>query len=316
MRLERFAFLGLTLVVMSMPGLVRAYEQEVKALSAKLAESIAASGKKTVAVVDFTDLQGNVTELGRFLAEELSIALSGDARDFRVVDRTHLKTILREHKLASTGIIDPQTAKRLGEIAGVDALVTGSITPFGDSVRLSVKVLDVSTAQMIGASSANIPKTKAVEELLARGIGSAVRPTVTGSSGGALPQPTTSPPVAPTFETESYKVTVESMRRTASSIALTLVFESLSDRKTRLSWNGNATYLLDENGERWDLDGRDSAGVVWRPGHGPATLLPGTKIKTRLLFLPRGQATGTRFTLASSEGQPRNDRQVLIRDIR
>jgi type II secretory pathway predicted ATPase ExeA len=49
----------------------RAYEQEVKQLSAQMAEAIAKSGKKTVAVVDFTDLQGNVTELGRFLAEEL-----------------------------------------------------------------------------------------------------------------------------------------------------------------------------------------------------------------------------------------------------
>ncbi len=35
----------------------------------------------------------------------------------KVIDRTHLKAILHEHKLASTGLIDPQTARQLGRIA-------------------------------------------------------------------------------------------------------------------------------------------------------------------------------------------------------
>jgi len=159
------------------------WAQDMRPLSSALAKSIAASGRKTVAVVDFTDLQGNVTELGRFLAEELSVALTGDARNFEVIDRTHLKTILQEHKLATTGLIDPQTARKLGQIAGVDTLVTGNITPFGDSVRLSAKVLDTSTARIIGAASTDVPKTKAIEKLLGHGIG-----TVSQTSGaGATP---------------------------------------------------------------------------------------------------------------------------------
>src|SRR5437899_296918 len=53
------------------------------------------AGKKTVAVVDFTDLQGNVTELGRYLAEEFSTALVEEPRSFDVIDRIHLKVILQ-----------------------------------------------------------------------------------------------------------------------------------------------------------------------------------------------------------------------------
>src|SRR5271154_2443233 len=114
---RRFLTAGLTGLFACTP--TWSYDQEVKQLSAKIAESISKSGRKTVAVVDFTDLEGNVTELGRFLAEEFSVALAGDAKEFEVIDRTNLKTILQEHKLASTGIIDPQTARKLGEIAGV-----------------------------------------------------------------------------------------------------------------------------------------------------------------------------------------------------
>jgi len=147
-----------------------AYEEEIKDISANMAKDIADAGKKTIAVADFTDLQGNVTELGRFLAEEFSVALAGAGTRFEVVDRIHLKSIIREHKLSATGMIDPKTARKLGKIAGVQALITGMVTPFGDNVRVTVKLLDTETAKIIGASTANIAKTQAIEELLARGI--------------------------------------------------------------------------------------------------------------------------------------------------
>jgi hypothetical protein len=118
-------------------------------------------------------------------------------KDFEVIDRTHLNIVLQEYKLASTGIINPQTAKKLGEIVGVQALVTGSITPFGDSVRLSAKVLDVSTARMIGGFSADIPRTKAVEELLAKGIsssGAGAPPTASQAAAGPSGTPASSNP--------------------------------------------------------------------------------------------------------------------------
>ena len=164
-----------------------AYEKEVDELSVAITAKIAASGKVTVAVVDFTDLSGNITELGRFVAEELSAALVGGAEDFKIINRTHLKSILREHQLAETGIIDPATARRLGEIAGVDALVTGTLTPFGDSVRVAASVLDVTTARVLSAERVNIAKTEAIAELLAVGIGPAP------GAGERAPPPPKSP---------------------------------------------------------------------------------------------------------------------------
>ena len=146
------------------------YESEIDRLSTSMAEKISRSGKKTIAVVDFTDLQGNVTELGRFLAEEFSAALANAGKGFEVIDRVHLKSILKEHKLSESGLIDPATARKLGKIAGVGALVTGTITPFGERVRLSAKVLDTDSAKVICASRGNIPKTDAIEELLGKGI--------------------------------------------------------------------------------------------------------------------------------------------------
>lgn len=148
----------------------RAYEQQLQQLSAELAEEISAAQKKTIAVVDFTDLRGNVTELGRFLAEELSVSLAAAHRGFEVVDRTHLAVLLREHKLSRTGLIDPQTAKELGKIAGVEALITGTLTRLGDSIRIAIKILDTESAKIIGSTTGNIAKTAAIDDLLNRGI--------------------------------------------------------------------------------------------------------------------------------------------------
>ncbi|MEK7698942.1 MAG: FlgO family outer membrane protein [Planctomycetota bacterium] len=168
-RLLLITFITLTVSLLDFNTTV-AYEKEIKGISSTITESIAKSGKKTIAVVDFSDLQGNVTELGRFIAEELSVDLTMSAKNFEVIDRNHLKSILTEHKLSMSGLVDPNTVKKLGQIAGVDAIITGSVTPFGDSIRISCKVIATDTARVIGAAKGDIAKTKAIEELLSRGI--------------------------------------------------------------------------------------------------------------------------------------------------
>lgn len=142
-----------------------AQQKEIQTVAEAMAQKISKAGKTSIAVVDFTDLDGNVTQLGRYIAEEMSVALLNAADNFEVVDRTHLKTLLQQHKLSATGLIDPATATKLGKLAGVEALITGTLTPFGDSFRLAVKVLDVNTAKLIGAMSADLPNTETLKTL-------------------------------------------------------------------------------------------------------------------------------------------------------
>lgn len=147
-----------------------AYEREIANLSSILANTINNSGKKNIAVVDFTDLQGNVNELGRFIAEELSGGLINASKGFDVIDRNHLKSLMAEHKLSMSGLIDPNSIRKVGKIAGADVLVTGSLTPFGDSIRVSCKAIDTTTAKVIGVAKGDIAKTATISDLLKLGI--------------------------------------------------------------------------------------------------------------------------------------------------
>jgi TolB-like protein len=191
---QKLMYIFVVLVTVTCIGSRVAYTQDMRPASSSLAAKIAAAGRKRVAVVDFTDLQGNSTQLGRFIAEELSIALAGDAKGFEVIDRNSIRVILQEHKLASEGLIDPATARKLGQIAGVDTLVSGTITPLGDSVHVGLKALDTETAEVLAGFTFEIPRTKAIDELLVNGIANGgVSPTETQVNTGV-----DSVPVKPT----------------------------------------------------------------------------------------------------------------------
>jgi TolB-like protein len=215
-----------------------AYEKEIKGISSTITESIAKSGKKTMAVVDFTDLQGNVTELGRFIAEELSVDLTTSARGLEVIDRTYLKSLLKEHKLSMSGLVDPNTVKKLGQIAGVDAIITGSVTPFGDSIRISCKVIVTDTARVIGAAKGDIAKTKAIEELLARGI-ETVQSSVSTTSYI---------PSSQSKKVGDITVTVKRITVAKGRVTALLDFLNHSDKNLRLHTINYGTSLTDEKG--------------------------------------------------------------------
>ena len=230
-------------------GKLLSYEKEIKAISATTAESIASLGKKTVAVVDFTDLQGSVTELGRFLAEELSVALASSAKGFEVVDRTHLKTLLQEYKLSATGLIDPQTARKLGQVAGVEALVTGSITPFGDSIRLTVKVLDTNTAKMIGATAADIPKTKAIEELLSKGIGNAASSSSGTSQTSASPSQPQMPKPIMRVDANNFTFELQNAKLSGKYLTIYLLITNNNNSDIQIAFCGSR--IIDSQGREF-----------------------------------------------------------------
>jgi TolB-like protein len=223
------------------------HAQSVKDISPRLADAITKSGKKTVAVVDFTDLQGRVTEYGRFLAEEFSVALATTPSGFKVIDRTNLKTILQEHKLASTGIIDPQTARKLGEITGVQALVTGTVTPFGEDLRISVKVLDAETAEIISGVATDMPRNKAVDELLARGIAAGDQPA-TVPTGKAEPPKAQPPSDSATGRIGSLLLSIQSCRPSGNKTQCTGTITNEGSKRESIGIETRNSYIVDNLG--------------------------------------------------------------------
>ena len=93
------------------------YEKQTAAFSIDLAKKIKESNKTKVAVSDFLDNDGNLTELGKAIAEDIGVGIVNEGKGtFQVMERSNLNAILKEQKLSSTGLIDPETAKKLGKL--------------------------------------------------------------------------------------------------------------------------------------------------------------------------------------------------------
>ena len=165
------------------------YEQELSKLTADVDKELADTGVKTIAAVDFKDLQGKVTDLGKFLAEEISVNLAMQDKKISMADRANLKRIMEEHKLTEEGLVNPDNAKKLGQLAGLDAIMFGTVTPFDNSYRLNIKVITTDTGKIVAAARGSFTKTETLDTLAGSKTDSSARADSTGSDNTTTPAP-------------------------------------------------------------------------------------------------------------------------------
>jgi TolB-like protein len=237
--------------VLSLP----AQEAEIKSVADALSGSLSNASRPRVAVVDFTDLQGAVTPLGQYMAEELETALANTGGSFDLIDRTRLKLIMQENKLVSTGVIDPSTARQLGKIAGVHILITGTLVPMSDTVRMTIKALDTEDAHVVAAVPRNLLMTRALMQIMGQA------PAVTQTTGypSADPGPGAPPSARQVTQTPKLMVTegqqvtfeLKSCNYSGSSVKCDLTLTNKADDR-------NLVIYMDERTRTFDDQGRET----------------------------------------------------------
>jgi TolB-like protein len=107
-----------------------------------------------LAILDF-EVQSPVPgfePLAKSVPEAITEALlRGDV--FIPIERSALGRILAEQELSMTGMVDANTVVKIGQLAGVQYVMTGTIAVIGQQVRLSCRIIDVETAEIVYAGS-------------------------------------------------------------------------------------------------------------------------------------------------------------------
>nr|WP_320133248.1 CsgG/HfaB family protein [uncultured Holophaga sp.] len=93
---------------------------------------------------------------GAYLTEQLSTALGGLAPAVRLFERERLDVVLKEQAFASSGLMDESEARRIGELAPIDYILTGTFTRLEGSVALQVRFLDVVSGEVAGSLSESV----------------------------------------------------------------------------------------------------------------------------------------------------------------
>jgi curli biogenesis system outer membrane secretion channel CsgG len=238
-------------------------DTELSNLAGKLATQVNDHSKKKVAVLDFTDLQGGSSELGKYIAEQLTVNLVIGKRDFSVLDRANLKSILAEHKLTATGLVDPENAKKLGMFAGVDALILGTIIPKGTNTTLNAKIITTDTAEIVGAARAEFVTDGNVQQLMSHPVTEVSAIDVVESSSKEPPKLVKA--------TSTLRIEVQSMTIVnGSQYLMTINFINLttnatgwlllSDNGQALNWAMNST-VFDPEGYEFHTTRQDVTGI-------------------------------------------------------
>ena len=163
-------FLLASLVVCCLVNTIKAQtlDQRAAELSQQIAKNMETGQKRRIAVLEFTDLQGQVTNFGRYLSEELITRLY-DSNKFKVVERQLLNKVIAEQKLSLTGVVDPASARKLGSVLGVDAIVSGTVADRGETLKINARLIDTETGEVFSAAATEIVKDKEVFALLGTG---------------------------------------------------------------------------------------------------------------------------------------------------
>src|SRR3989304_5443496 len=149
-------------------------DQGLDEIAQKATISIPEGAKKTVAVMDFYTLDGNVTLLGRFVGEELITKLFETER-FKVIERSLLEKALEELKFNTSDLVDPSIAKQVGKIVGADSIVVGTLSDLGQYVKINARVIMVESGEVIGAAGVQVIKDSSISEMLKKIIGKSVK---------------------------------------------------------------------------------------------------------------------------------------------
>lgn len=112
-----------------------------------------------------TDKHEKFTEFGEYLSENIISTLSRETKKVKLFERKRLDLILGEHSLSLSGLIDADQAKKIGELAPVDAVLSGTFTKLANYIEIHSRVVDVVTGEIVLTYSAKVTLTSDLKSL-------------------------------------------------------------------------------------------------------------------------------------------------------
>lgn len=132
--------------------------------------------KPRVAVMDFDNKsQHGGWRLGYGASDILTTEMVKTGK-FKMMERENLRSVLEEQNLGKSGRIDPATAARIGKIIGVEYIITGAVTEYGQSraggggggvnigkkgyhATVDIRIVDAETSEIVFADSSSHSKS-------------------------------------------------------------------------------------------------------------------------------------------------------------
>ncbi|QYX56745.1 CsgG/HfaB family protein [Roseovarius sp. SCSIO 43702] len=137
-------------------------------VAAQIVTRTQADEPPTIGISTFTHGDGTCSELSNYVTEFIvdSLFNAGEGK-INIIERSQLSAIFREMELVFDGTIAPDAAKQLGEIEGVDAIVTGSLIQFGEQVKMQARLISTENGRLFATARSSFPSVGSVANMMA-----------------------------------------------------------------------------------------------------------------------------------------------------
>ena len=110
------------------------------------------------------NIQSEYNNLSEYIIDEL-IANAVNDKVFSVVDRAQLEAIRTELNFQLSGEVSDDSALSIGKFLGAQTIVSGSLGELGNRHRMTIRALNVETAQVQGQFNRNITTSQTITSL-------------------------------------------------------------------------------------------------------------------------------------------------------
>jgi hypothetical protein len=225
------------------------------------------------------------------------------AGELTVVDRTLTYSTLKKLHVDHVDSAHAETVRRAAKAIPADVFVGGMIIETPEGLQITVRLINPSKAQTIGATRGMLPKAGPLNAFLKQE--ETPQPIVKIES----PQEAPLPVGLGTHRNEYYEIIVGSIELQTSRAKVDLTVENLSQRDLKLLCHLQETLLKDEHGTAWHQGVEDNREGLCIRG---VELSPHRKERAVLTFTGSPETAATQFTLHFREKLPRRDSSFII----
>lgn len=146
----------------------KSYASITAELSQKIIDAPSAHMPQSLAVVPFTATASSAEQskaFGEYLTETIIGSIAGHPEKLKLFERTRMDAILKEQEFILTDLMKPAAALKIGQLAPIDALLSGTYTKLKSYIEVSARIIDVSSGEITMSYVGRIKMSKNLSAL-------------------------------------------------------------------------------------------------------------------------------------------------------